>query len=401
MGGTRTQETGVAAETQTYTKRTTCRGCDSPDLTLVLDLGEQPLANRLVCECDTGPEPRFPLTLVRCEDCELVQLTVVVDPTILYGQHYTYRSGINPGWSEHCRDLAVEIVGGQRGANRKVLEIGCLDGVMLRQCRDRGCTVWGVDPSSPVEDVPVIREFWRKDINATGKADVIVAQNVFGHVDDARGFLEACEKWLEPDGQLIIEAPWIADLVDGVRWDTIYHEHLSYWGLRPLMRLATQVGLHVTNVRRFPDLHGGTMRYYLGRQAVVDPEVYAVWKDEWISEPEWRVFQSRVSGRIDYWAQWFHENASWTKVAVYGASAKLSTFLNALPTKPPILALFDDTPSKIGKYSPGWHFPILAPSHDAFQDLDVLLVGSPNWKADLERQARRFGFTGEVLSLWA
>jgi hypothetical protein len=149
----------VQSQTQAgYTKRDTCRGCESPNLLSVLDLGDQPLANgflkpdrdRLAAEARC-----YPLHLVRCLDCELLQITVVVDPTILYGRHYKYRSGYSEGWDFHCHDLAKEI-----GKGKRVLEIGCLDGVLLRHCSANGCEVQGVDPSSPVTTVPIIREFW-------------------------------------------------------------------------------------------------------------------------------------------------------------------------------------------------------------------------------------------------
>ncbi len=390
--------TTTAADTlaqPAFTTRTSCRACGKADFHVVLDLGEQPLANGFRCPCDTGPEARYPLTLVRCGECELVQLTVVVDPTVMFGSHYPYRSGMAPGWAAHCHALAKEI-----GSGKKVLEIGCLDGVMLRHCRDNGCTVWGVDPSSPHEDLPIIREFWHRDINATGTPDVIIAQNVFGHVDDVKGFLEGCEKNLAPEGEIIIECPWVLDLVHRVRWDTIYHEHLSYWGVRPLVLLAATVGLRVFKVLYLPEIHGGTMRYYLGRARTTDHSVQVLWRDEERAERDWKTFRERVSQQVDHWERWFHDNESWATVAAYGASAKLNTFLNTLSSRPPLLGVFDDTPSKIGKITPGWHFPVLAPTREVMENVDVLLVGSPNWKAELERMARSHGFIGEVLSLW-
>ena len=125
-----------------YTIRKTCRACGSGPLLPVLDLGEQPLANGFRPVEQFGqPEATYPLSLWRCGYCELVQLNVVVDPKVMYGPSYPYRSGYSEGWALHCHGLAQEI-----GKGKRVLEIGCLDGVMLRHCRDNGwcgsCTAW-------------------------------------------------------------------------------------------------------------------------------------------------------------------------------------------------------------------------------------------------------------------
>jgi SAM-dependent methyltransferase len=383
--------------------RHTCRACGYGDLVDVLDLGSQPLANGFRRPDDVTLETRFPLKLVRCPACELVQLTVIVAPEIMYGSHYPYLSGQSNAWAAHCHALAKEI-----GSGKKILEIGCLDGVMLRHCRDKGCDVTGIDPSSPVVDLPIYREFFTRYFKLPGETfDVIVAQNVFGHVDDAKGFLEGVASNLTPDGTAIIECPWVVDLVDGVRWDTVYHEHLSYWGLRPLYRLAVSLGLVVYKVRAFPEIHGGTMRYYL-RHCLdrygpdcprIDPSIDAIWADEEMDSTDWKRFRFRVSQQVDHWEKWF-ALADPGSVAAYGASAKLNVFLNALSTRPPLVAVFDDTPSKIGLLTPGWHIPIKAPSREAFEGLDTLLVGSPNWITELEHNARSWGFTGEVKSLW-
>lgn len=382
-----------------FTVRRNCRVCGGIDLTTVLDLGSQPLANGFRKPEQFGThEDKYPLCLVRCGDCELLQLTVVVDPKVMYGPSYPYRSGYSAGWALHCHDLAKEI-----GKGKNVLEIGCLDGVMLRHCRDNGCSVVGIDPSSPVTDIPIYHEFFSRDsCISDGLKDVIVAQNVFGHVDDAKGFLEGVVANLAEDGVAIIECPWMVDLVDGVLWDGIYHEHLSYWGVRPLMRLVGQVGLEVVKVRSFPDLHGGTMRYYLKRQGPIRrvyPDVIATWQDEEMGDHDWKRFLSKTYEQIGYWDDQFQHIGA-QRIAAYGASAKLNVFLNALPERPPLTCVLDDNPAKVGLLTPGCGFQVLAPLRDRLESTDVLLVGAPNWVKDIECKARKNGFKGKVVSLW-
>lgn len=325
--------------------------------------------------------------------CELVQLNVVVDPAILYGQHYAYRSAPSAAWRAHCQALAFDAT--SRGD--RVLEIGCLDGVMLNALVDAGCEVMGCDPSAPDNLTYIRRHLFTKDTRL-GQFDTIIAQNVLGHVDDARGFLEGIVANLAPGGDVVIECPWVVEMIDGLKWDTIYHEHLSYWGLRPLMRLAQEVGLTVNLVQEFPKIHGGTMRYYLSTYREVDPKVCKTWEDEEMEAGDFERFRLNTQAQIAYWNSKFA--LSKQRIAAYGASAKLNTFLNALPVKPPLVCVFDDSPAKQGLVTPGWGFPVIKPEKGSFRDLDALLIGSPNWSEGLQEKARSLGFEGTFLSLW-
>lgn len=381
-----------------YERRHTCRACCSDDLRSVLDLGNQPLANAfLTADQLKQPEMRLPLHLVRCGQCGLGQLTHVVDPEVLYGPKYPYRSGYSEGWVLHCHDLAEEIGPGQR-----VLEIGCLDGVMLRHCRDNGCEVMGVDPSTPRDvEFPVDRHLFTA-VTRLGTFDIITAQNVFGHVDDARGFLEGVKANLAPEGTAIIECPWVVDLVQRGEWDTIYHEHLSYWGLQSLARVARRAGLSVKKVKRFPHLHGGTMRYYLGHADVVQmfaSSLCEVWlAEDGLDDKAWADFEHNAQCDISTWSYFLSEQTS-KKVAAYGASAKGNTLLNALTQRPHISVIYDDNPAKQGLYTPGWHIPVYTPD-PGLASVQELIILTPNWGAEIADKARSLGFTGHTWTAW-
>jgi hypothetical protein len=365
-----------------------CRACEGTDLQSVLDLGKQPLANRFLTDAQLDePEPTYPLHLVRCLTCGLCQLDTVVDPTILYGPSYPYRSGYSEGWKQHCMELAFEI-----GPGRTVLDIGSLDGVLLNLCWLNGCTVTGCDPSS--NRGHTVKELFDRNTRL-GEFDVIVAQNVFGHVDDAKGFLEGVAANLAPDGQAIIEVPWVVPMICEGRWDTIYHEHLSYWGLLSLTTVAMRAGLDIVDNRYFPDIHGGTVRYTLRRGA---PGVTAVESVD-LSPDDYGRFAIRAYGDMKRWDKFF-QNPQRKAIAAYGASAKLNTFLNALPNRPSIVGVFDDNPHKQNLYCPGTHIPVLKPTPMVMRETDVLVVGASNWRTELEGKAREMGFSGEVVSLW-
>jgi hypothetical protein len=216
---------------------------------------------------------------------------------------------------------------------------------------------------------------------------------VFGHVDDAKGFLEGVAENLAPHGQAIIEVPWVVPMVCEGRWDTIYHEHLSYWGPSQISRVAAMAGLDVERVSYFPDIHGGTIRCYLSRRPVglIDYEN--------ITDDDWQRFAIRAMGDIERWDAYL-QNPQRKAIAAYGASAKLNTFLNALPHRPSIIGVFDDNPSKWNLYTPGWHLPVLKPTEATMREVEVLLIGAGNWHDEIERKAEALGFKGEVVSLW-
>ena len=395
------QSQAEEASSVTAYRRLSCRACGCTDLDMVLDLGTQPLANGLrTADQLRDYEIRVPLRLMRCEHCGLAQISHVVDPTILYGPHYPYRSGMSQGWYHHCEELAAEMA----FPDCLHLDIGCLDGVLLKSMESRGAVAWGCDPSAPEGMRGVYRElFGAQSRPATEYFDIITAQNVFGHVDDAVGFMQGIAANLAPTGTAVIEAPWVVDLIDKRAWDTIYHEHLSYWGLKSLARCANKAGLSVARVKHFPELHGGTMRYYLGHREAVqtfDSSMCPIWWAEDDLGPEmWVQFANEAHNAIAAWTDYFHK-ASAKSVMGYGAAAKFSTLLNALPERPPLRAIFDETPSKQGKFSPGWSIPILVPTELALSGADEIVVGASNWKEEIERKVRALGFTGPVKAPW-
>jgi SAM-dependent methyltransferase len=356
---------------QVYERRYTCRACMESDLRPVLDLGNQPL-------------------------------THVVDPDVLYGPDYPYRSGQSQGWAFHCDALAAEA----GFPDARVLDIGCLDGVLLGAFLRWQCQVSGCDPSAPPGTDDVLREFFTATTrHPDAPFDIITATNVFGHVDDARGFLEGVAANLAPDGIAVIEAPWIVDMVDKGAWDTIYHEHLSYWGLKPMARVAGRAGLTITRVQHFPDLHGGTMRYYLGHKETpvqaINPDMCRAWMaEDDLGDESWDEFQNESYNAIQTWTRYFADTVHKKQVMAYGAAAKFNTLLNSMESRPNLLAIFDETPSKIGKFSPGWRIPILEPTARALSQCDEIVVGASNWKSEIEKKVRALGFLGPVVAPW-
>lgn len=383
-----------------------CRACGHAGLQPYLDFGNQAPANALRYPGEKGPEFTAHLSIAWCPECGLSQLEQVVNPSILYTD-YPFRAGISRAWQAHCAMLMTSL---ELEADRKFLvDIGSNDGTLLWEAADRGWKVLGIDPCPANPAIPMLSVLWssgvaRRILQLHGRADVITATNVFGHVDDARDFLVGIKLLLKPHGIAIIECPHIFPLLEQVAFDTIYHEHLSYWSLRPLELLAESVGLKVIDVRMFSDLHGGTMRYTLtpgDRMTHVQTSVAGLRILESAQFQEgltpYKVFATKA------WEQMaairttlqIHRQAARTNWG-YGANAKGAVLLQGAHINAALLNyVVDDTPGKWDCLMPGTDIPIRDATDLATPD--VLVLFSWNNAEELTEKARSRGFRGQVI----
>lgn len=401
-----------------WSRHTSCRACGAPSLHPYLNLGVQAPANALR-HYPGGEEFTAPLSVAWCDVCGLSQLEQVVSPDILYRRDYPFRAGASDRWRKHCTQLVGQMTNefswdaagnGESYVNGLWLDLGANDGTMLDIAHAHGWQVLGVDPGPPDDvTVPMLPEFWGPACVAGilkfhGKAKVITATNVFGHVDDARGFLHAAQQVLHPWGRIIIECPHILPLLQSVAFDTIYHEHLSYWSLQPLEVVARQAQLKVVTVRNFDDLHGGTTRYVLMHErADVKPDLRVTglrilengtFMQRFIPYQE---FAQKVTEQIARFREAvLAERIAQRVVAGYGANAKAAVRLQAAKMGPnDVSFIVDDAKGKQGMVMPGVDIPIRASGLD---EADVLILFSWNNAAELEKKARRQGFRGRILN---
>ncbi len=369
-----------------------CRACGADNLEPYLDLGAQPLANAYRDPNDKSPETSYPLEVLLCPVCGLSQLSIVVPPEILY-KDYAYASGASEGWKRHCQELAQDVLQGREGA-QFIIDIGSNDGTLLDAFH--GHRTLGVDPTSAPPDLAA---YWTASLGAQFQADIVTATNVFGHVADPLDFLKGVQAALKPDGLCIIECPHIIPLLERTAFDTIYHEHVSYWALGPLELIATAAGLTVTDVVA-QEVHGGTMRYYLRhRGSESRPRV------RWLLKAEREFGLTHIAAYEDFarrvqqvrarLAQLLNLTAGKTLWA-YGASAKGNTLLNSLRKRVKLpAAIVDDTPLKQGKLTPGTRIPIVPPQD--LSAIDVVLLLAWNWASEIRQRARAAGFRGRFL----
>jgi hypothetical protein len=388
--------------------RTTCRVCGGGDLEEILSLGPSPLANAFLrSPAEFAAERRYPLDLFFCSGCSLLQLLHVVDPEILF-RHYLYVTGTSTTIAEHNRSYAATVVDllGLR-AGDLVAEVASNDGSLLRCFQQHGVRTVGIEPArnlaamAAAAGVDTVNEFFTDGVASAvraerGPARVVAGNNVLAHVDDPIDFLAGCRTLLADDGLATIEVPYVGDFLDRLEYDTVYHEHLSYFSVRSLLRLAERVGLAVVRIDRVP-VHGGSLRVYLSRSAGAhSAEVLAFAADERAAgiadAARYRAFARDVeSGRTELVGLLESLVASGRRVAGYGAPAKGNTLLNYCGIDTRLLPYtVDKNPLKVGLYTPGTHIPVrdVSALHDEATRPDYILILAWNFADEIMGQQR-------------
>jgi SAM-dependent methyltransferase len=399
---------GTTANSVLYRVESRCRACGTGDLRDVLEYGASPIADGLLEANELGrPEPRAPLSLALCPECSLLQIRETVDPHVLFSPRYPYFSSTSASWLTHCRDNALELIDSLTlGPESSVVEIASNDGYMLRNFKDAGIPVLGIDPAGPPADaatragIPTRREFFDEDLAADlarqGQlGDLVLANNVLAHVPDLRGFVRGLSRILKPAGTLVIEVPYARDLIEACEFDTVYHQHLCYFALAPLVRLMAAQEFQIHDVRRL-STHGGSLRCYIGKNRKPSAAVARMLEEERASDPldadRCRDFARQaveLAGGLKRLLQDLHREGK--RVAAYGAAAKATTLLHLCGIDVSILDyVVDSNPYKHGKYLPGARLEIRDPTILASDRPDYLLLLAWNLRDEILPQQRPY-----------
>ncbi|HLE84036.1 MAG TPA: class I SAM-dependent methyltransferase [Thermoanaerobaculia bacterium] len=382
-----------------------CRFCDAPLSRVFVDLGVSPLANSYLEPEDLDrPETFYPLKAYLCEECLLVQLPEAARPEEIFTD-YAYFSSYSASWVEHARRYA-EMASARFGlaAESLVVEVASNDGYLLRHFRKRGVPVLGIEPAANVAraaeaaGIPTRNEFLTLEtaraLAAEGvRADLLVGNNVLAHVPALNDFVAALAALLAPEGVATLELPHLLRLMAEHQFDTIYHEHFSYFSFHTVRRVLGAHGLAVFDVEELPT-HGGSLRVYARHAGAADPppRSFAFAQDDSAERVADLLAREREAGLLEpatYDA--FEERVRATKrgllhfllearergerVAGYGAPAKGNTLLNYCGVGPDLLAFtVDRSPHKQGRYLPGTRIPIAAPDRLREERPDYVLI---------------------------
>lgn len=369
---------------------TTCRVCGATDWQDVISFGSVPLANAYLDK--PGPEEAYPLELISCRSCRLLSLTAVVDPQALY-HDYAYVTSESETMTHHMREV-VRLCAERIDPGSLVVELGSNTGNQLQLFREAGHPILGVDPAANLaaiavqRGVPTVADYFSEKVATAisgehGRASLILGRHVFAHIDDLADVLRGVKALLTDDGLFAIEVPYACDLLERVAFDTIYHEHLSYFLISTLDRLFTRHGLRTIDVRRLA-VHGGSVLVTAARAESRWPtdarvgELIAYEKSERLdTDARYEQFADRVHAlRREITELVRKEAANGKRVAGYGASAKGTTLLNICDlSSAEVRFCTDTTPQKQGRFVPGTQIPIVAPGAVSEQpDLYLLLA---------------------------
>jgi C-methyltransferase C-terminal domain/Putative zinc binding domain/Methyltransferase domain len=384
-----------------------CRHCVEPLQQTFLDLGFAPPSNAYLAARDLHrPERYFPLRLKVCTNCWLVQTDTDPSASELFSADYAYFSSTSLTWLDHAARYTGMIVQRlQLNGASFVIEVASNDGYLLKNFLAAQIPCLGIEPTDSTATaaeslgIPVLREFFSealgKRIADQGKpADLIIGNNVFAHVPEINDFARGLKAVLKPGGTITLEFPHLMRLIENTEFDTVYHEHFSYFSLHTVSRILGAAGLRLWDVEELPT-HGGSLRVYCCHQ---ESDRSATGNIERILAAERRAglldlaiydaFQNRVNRVKDALLIFLiEEKRAGRRLAAYGAAAKGNTLLNYAGVKPDLVPFVcDAAASKQGKFLPGSHIPILSPSALRERKPDRVLILPWNIADEICRQ---------------
>lgn len=383
-----------------------CRSCGSKELDPILDLGVSPLADRLPTD-PAEDEYRCPLNAVFCKSCSLVQIIETVAPEILFYADYPYFSSVSASLLAHTKENVDEIIAARKlTGDNLVVELASNDGYLLQYYHQQGIRVLGIDPSeAPAKvaqeaGIDTMITFFSRDVakklrDDGIRADVIHGNNVLAHVADTNGFVAGIGEILSDDGVVVIEAPYVRDLIEKNEFDTIYHQHLCYFSVTAVDALFRRHGMYLNDVRRIP-IHGGSLRLFFGKKEEVQQSVKQMLAEEreaGVDRPEfYRDFADRVREFKKSLLELLHKLRSQGKrIAGYGAAAKGCTLINYVGIDKDLMEfIVDRNEFKQGKFMSGQLQPIRAPEYLLESMPDYVLILPWNFADEILEQQAEF-----------
>lgn len=393
-----------------------CRVCKSKNLIKVLNFGPTPLANAFLSRQQIDlPEYFYPLDVYFCLECHFLQLGHVVSPKMLFS-NYVYVSSTSPVFVNHFINFAKDVHSRfSLNSSSLVIDIGSNDGILLKPFKELGARVLGIEPASHIaklavkQGIKTLNEFFsislaKRIIKQHGKAKIITATNVFAHIHDLDEVIKGLDELLAADGIFILEAPYTIDFLTKRYFDLVYHEHLSYWSVSPLITLFNRFNLEVFDVKKV-DVHGGSIRVFIKRRNTnyrISKNVRNLLQKEKLMKLDKAKTYTDFAQKI--WQNRLTLNKLLVKlklkgkrIVAYGAPAKGNTLLNYFKIGNEFIDyIVDDSPFKQGLYTPGTHIPVVALSHLKKDNPDYIFILAWNFAEPIQKKLLWFKNRGKL-----
>ena len=379
-----------------FYSRQNCRLCDSKDIGVVLPLQNSPL-------CDAylklpKKQEFYNLNLCLCNKCGFVQIDTVVNPETIY-RDYIYVTTSSPGLQNHFKGYASEVCNLLNlDKSNLTVDIGSNDGTLLGFFKQRGHNVLGIEPSIKAANsanengIETLSEFFDIDLANTitsqyGKASLITINNLFANVDNLKEFVEGINVLLDSNGVLVIESSYLLDMIDNMVFDFIYHEHLSYFSILPLVRFFKQFDMQLIHVHEV-GTKGGSLRYYWARSnskwnpSLNVKELSLREVKAGINTEKFKDYETRIEA-VKFQLLEFLEKHKEEKIVGYGASATSTTLISHFELHKYFSYLVDDNVDKVNTFSPGYHVPVYSPKKLINDKPDIIVILAWRFKGEI------------------
>lgn len=392
-----------------------CQVCDSQRLEPIIFVGYLPPVNTMpTLGTQPAEQPAYPAQLLRCADCELVQLGLIVDPAILFPPSYPYTSGTTKILRENFAELAREAASlVPLGAGDLVVDIGSNDGTLLGNFHAAGMRVRGIEPTDTgklaiTKGIPTTisffdREAARRTVAEDGKSKLVTAANVFAHIEDVHTIVDGIVDMLDDNGVFVSESHYWLALVETLQYDTIYHEHLRYYSLTSLAYLLRMHGLEPFHATRIPT-HGGSIRVYAARTGSREvrrsvTEILGLERERLNASTLRRFRDGVVASKLGLMALLRDIRANGERVFGIGAPSRASTLVNYVGLDDTIIdcVLEIRGSHKIGKYMPGTLIPVVDEERLLREQPEKALLFSWHIADELTTKLTQLGFKGSYI----
>ena len=386
-----------------YHKRKSCSSCDSQNLHTIFDLGVVPLAGYFPNPLELGKESKYPLRLLICKNCKLVQTDSVIDPKILF-EDYRYLSSV--GLSGHFENVANELNNKYDIKNKDILEIGCNDGVLLEPLCKLGANAVGIDPATNI--IKIAKE---KGLNVhngyfnyedyklfENKFDLVLSNNTFAHIIDIQSIVKGIRNVLKDGGNFIFEVHYLKNLIDGNQWDNIYHEHIYYYSITALHNMFKPYDMTIVDFEEIP-IHSGSIRVTVVNKKDISPQKVLdriELESKTICDLNYlEKYTKNVRTSIELFNSTILSLSETHKIAGYGASGRANMFCNVVGLdESKIKFIVDESPERCGRYIANTEIPIVDIDVLRDSDIDLLIIFAWNYsKMIMEKtQFRKFKY---------